>query len=89
MVTGGFPAVIHGIRNGLIFGVHVDRAYRGHGIATHLTERAVSFLRERKPWAIRLHASPFGRPIYEKMGFTPTNEMQLRPVGNSPARSGN
>lgn len=89
IVTGGFPAVIHGIRNGLIFGVHVDPQYRGRGIATRLTESAVSFLRERKPWAIRLHASPFGRPIYEKLGFTPTNEMQLRPAGNSRARSGN
>lgn len=77
LLTTGYPAEIHGIRNGYIFGVHVDPAYRGRGIATILTQRAAAFLEERNPWAIRLHASPFGRPIYEKMGFTPTNEMQL------------
>lgn len=77
LLTGGYPAAIHGIRNGYVFGVHVDASYRGRGLATALTQRAVAFLQERKPWAIRLHASPFGRPIYEKLGFTPTNEMQL------------
>lgn len=76
-MTDGYPASIHGVRNGYIFGVHVDPGYRGRGIARELTERAVAFLQTRKPWAIRLHASRFGRPIYEKMGFTPTNEMQL------------
>jgi GNAT superfamily N-acetyltransferase len=76
-VTNGYPAEITGIRNGYIFGVHVDAPYRGRGIATALTQRAVEFLKQRNPWAIRLHASPFGRPIYEKMGFTATNEMQI------------
>jgi len=85
MLTDGYPAAIHGLRNGYIFGVRVDPDYRGRGIATHLTQRAIAFLRERKPWAIRLHASPFGRPIYEKMGFIPTNEMQMRAADSSPA----
>jgi ribosomal protein S18 acetylase RimI-like enzyme len=76
-LTEGYPSAIHGIRSGYIFGVHVQAAYRGRGIATRLTQRAIAFLEQRKPWAIRLHASPFGRPIYEKLGFTPTNEMQL------------
>lgn len=76
-LTTGYPAEIHGIRSGYVFGVHVDREYRGRGLATELTQHAVAFLEERRPLSIRLHASPFGRPIYEKMGFTPTNEMQL------------
>lgn len=78
LLTNGYPAEIHGIRNGYIFGVHVESHYRGRGIATQLTRLAAAFLEERCPWAIRLHASPYGRPIYQKMGFTPTNEMQLR-----------
>lgn len=81
LLTDGYPAAIHGIRIGYIFGVHVDRAYRGRGLATALTERTIAFLKARSPWAIRLHASPFGRPIYEKLGFAATNEMQLH--GNS------
>lgn len=84
MLTDGYPSAIHGLRNGYVFGVRVDPEYRGRGVATHLTHRAVAFLRERNPWAIRLHASPFGRPIYEKMGFTPTNEMQLKAPDSSP-----
>lgn len=80
-MTDGYPAAIHGIRIGYIFGVHVERGYRGRGLATALTERTIAFLKARSPWAIRLHASPFGRPIYEKLGFAPTNEMQLH--GNS------
>jgi GNAT superfamily N-acetyltransferase len=83
LLTDGYPANIHGLRNGYIFGVNVHAAYRGHGIATRLTEYAIEFLQARKPWAIRLHASPFGRPIYEKLGFTPTNEMQLHGNGKS------
>ena len=78
LMTSGYPADINGIRNGYIFGVHVDVQYRGRGIATNLTQAAIAFLKERKPWSIRLHASQFGRPIYEKLGFEPTNEMQLR-----------
>lgn len=77
LLTSGFPAEIHGVRNGYIFGVHVDTPYRGRGLATELTIRAVDFLKAHNPWAIRLHASRFGRAIYEKLGFKPTNEMQL------------
>jgi ribosomal protein S18 acetylase RimI-like enzyme len=82
-MTEGYPSAIHGIQNGYVFGVHVDAAYRGRGIATLLTQRAIAFLEQRKPWAIRLHASPFGRSIYEKLGFKPTNEMQLHGNGKS------
>lgn len=83
VVTEGYPAVIHGIRSGYIFGVHVEPAYRGRGLATRLTQHAVAFLQEHHPLAIRLHASPYGRPIYEKLGFVPTNEMQLHGNGKS------
>lgn len=77
LLTEGYPSVIHGLRSGYIFGVYVLPEYRGHGIATHLTQATVDFLRSKNARAIRLHASPFGRPIYEKMGFTPTNEMEI------------
>ena len=77
LFTDGYPAAIHGIRNGYVFGVRVEPAYRGRGLATRLTNQAIAFLQAGDPWAIRLHASPFGRPIYEKLGFEPTNEMQL------------
>lgn len=76
MLTEGYPSVIHGLRSGYIFGIYVLPTHRGRGLATRLTHAAVNFLRAKDPLAIRLHASPFGRPIYEKLGFLPTNEMQ-------------
>jgi len=76
MLTEGYPSTIHGLRSGYVFGVYVLPAYRARGLATRLTQAAVDFLRSRDPLTIRLHASPFGRPIYEKMGFVSTNEMQ-------------
>jgi hypothetical protein len=27
---------------------------------------------------VSLHASDFGRPLYESLGFRPTNEMRLK-----------
>lgn len=77
LVRDGYPAVIHGIRVGYIFGVRVEPAYRGGGIATRLTRACIDFLREIECAQIRLHASDAGRPIYERLGFVPTNEMRL------------
>jgi ribosomal protein S18 acetylase RimI-like enzyme len=77
IVRDGYPAVIHGVPAGYILGVFVRPEYRSRGIATDLTRRAITFLKRRGVQQIRLHASPFGRPIYEKLGFVATNEMQL------------
>ncbi|HEX8806977.1 MAG TPA: GNAT family N-acetyltransferase [Candidatus Aquilonibacter sp.] len=75
--TEAYPAAIHGLRSGYIFGVYVHPNHRGQGLARALTNLAIDFLRAGNPWAIRLHASNAGRPIYEQLGFVPTNEMEL------------
>jgi ribosomal protein S18 acetylase RimI-like enzyme len=77
ILRDGYPFVIHGISNGYILGVYVHPGYRARGVARRLTELAVAFLREVGAKNILLHASPFGRSIYEKLGFVPTNEMRL------------
>jgi ribosomal protein S18 acetylase RimI-like enzyme len=77
LVRDGYPMEISGVRNGYIFGVSVKPKMRGRGIATALTQNCVAWLKEISVGRILLHASPFGRPIYEKMGFIPTNEMEL------------
>ena len=77
MLRDGYPSVIHGLRFGYILGVYVLPEYRSHGLAKRLTQEAVGYLRAAGARSIRLHASNAGRPIYEKLGFTPTNEMQL------------
>jgi ribosomal protein S18 acetylase RimI-like enzyme len=77
VMLDGYPSAVHGMRLGYIFGVRVEPQYRGSGIATALTRDCVAFLKSLDCKRIRLHASSAGRPIYEKLGFEPTNEMQL------------
>ena len=78
LVSDGYPFAVHGIKRGYIFGVRVDPAFRKRGLARDLTQACVAFLRECGCKKIRLHASPAGRPTYERLGFVPTNEMELR-----------
>jgi ribosomal protein S18 acetylase RimI-like enzyme len=76
ILSDGYPSEIHGVSHGYVLGVYVLPEYRGRGIATKLTELTIDFLR-RKVTSICLHASPFGRSIYERLGFVATNEMTL------------
>ena len=52
---------------------------RGRGLATQLLQHAVDECHQHSVRVITLHASRFGKPIYEKFGFTQNNEMILRP----------
>ena len=79
LVADGYPFEVHGIKRGYIFGVRVDPEFRKRGIAERLTRECVDFLRDAGCARVRLHASPFGRAIYERMGFKPTNEMEIIP----------
>jgi len=51
---------------------------RGHGHAKQLVQACIDESRKLGVTVITLHASQFGRPIYEKFGFQPTTEMMLR-----------
>jgi GNAT superfamily N-acetyltransferase len=57
---------------------YTTAAARGRGFAKQLLAAGVEACRSRGIKAVVLHASPFGRPIYEKFGFTPTSEMMLK-----------
>ena len=77
LIADGYPFVVHAIKRGYIFGVRVAPEFRKRGIAERLTAQCVEFLHGAGCVRVRLHASPFGRPIYERMGFQPTNEMDI------------
>jgi GNAT superfamily N-acetyltransferase len=64
-------------QNGWIIGVYVVPEYRRRGIARALTDAALTWLRGTECVEARLHASPYGRGIYESLGFELTNEMKL------------
>lgn len=65
------------MRLGYIWGVYVEPPYRGQGIGRHLTECAVSYLRDIGCTRVLLHASQFGRSLYERIGFIASDEMKL------------
>lgn len=49
--------------------VIVDPQYRGKGIGTTLLERAIRYLESLSVPAIKLDATPQGKPLYEQFGF--------------------
>jgi GNAT superfamily N-acetyltransferase len=56
--------------------VLVDPAYRGRGIGTRLLEQTIEYLDGVGIPCIKLDATPQGRPIYEKLGFSPEYEIE-------------
>lgn len=74
-----WPAAPH-ISGGLrayLFGLFVKTEYRRQGIARSLVHAAIEAARSREAGAVLLHASEFGRPLYESLGFSNTSEMRL------------
>ena len=67
----------HYKRKGYIWGVYVAPAYRGQGIARALTAAVTAHLQLVGCTQVHLDASAAGRPVYEKLGFTPSNGMRL------------
>ena len=57
---------------------YVESGFRGRGLAYELLKNAVDEARRRGIRVVSLHASKFGKPLYERNGFEPTNEMILR-----------
>ncbi|HUZ95134.1 MAG TPA: GNAT family N-acetyltransferase [Edaphobacter sp.] len=60
-----------------LLNVYVEPEFRGRGLARELLVMAVNDARQRGIKVVSLHASKFGRPLYERNGFEPTNEMIL------------
>jgi GNAT superfamily N-acetyltransferase len=51
---------------------------RRRGLATELLSLAVAEAKTRGIRVVTLHASKFGKPVYEQNGFKTSNEMMLR-----------
>ncbi|AFZ34408.1 GCN5-related N-acetyltransferase [Stanieria cyanosphaera PCC 7437] len=62
---------------GYIWNVYVESAYRRQGIASKLSNESINYLKSLGCTRAILHASPHGKPIYEKLGFVANNEMRL------------
>ncbi len=64
-------------RRAFILNMFTEPAHRRRGLARRLMQAMVTWCREQGFQAVSLHASDEGRPLYEALGFTPTNEMRL------------
>lgn len=60
-----------------ILNIYVDPEFRRRGIARAIMENLICWCRLQGFDSVSLHASSYGRPLYERLGFKPTNEMKL------------
>ncbi|MEB3218423.1 MAG: GNAT family N-acetyltransferase [Nostocales cyanobacterium 94392] len=79
LFTGLYPNVLkEGYRKyGYIWGVYVEPSYRRKGIAKQLTNAPVEYLKTIGCTKAILNASPAGKSVYESLGFSLTNAMEL------------
>ena len=68
---------------GYLLNFYVDPAYRGQGLARRLLDLSVAQGRRLGLRVLTLHASKFGRPVYERNGFRANNEMILLTDGSA------
>jgi len=61
-----------------LMSMYTVRRFRRKGVATLIVEEALDWCRQWNYDRIVLHASTKGRPVYEGLGFEPSNEMRLR-----------
>jgi GNAT superfamily N-acetyltransferase len=64
-------------RRATILNIYTDPPFRRLGIARRLMQTMIDWCRKEGFARVDLHASNKGRPLYESLGFEPTNEMRL------------
>jgi GNAT superfamily N-acetyltransferase len=64
-------------RRALVQNVYTEPEFRRQGLARQLMVTAIAWCRDQGLRSVSLHASDFGRPLYEDLGFRQTNEMRL------------
>jgi GNAT superfamily N-acetyltransferase len=62
----------------LILNVFTEQRWRRRGVAARLMEELLRWARDKGIESIVLHASAQGRPLYDRLGFVPTNEMRFQ-----------
>ena len=62
---------------GYIMNMSVEPEFRKQGIAKELFKTILLFLKENNIVMSSLHATDMGRKLYEKFGFSSTNEMRV------------
>jgi ribosomal protein S18 acetylase RimI-like enzyme len=60
-----------------ICNVYVSPEFRRQGLARALTQQTIEWAKACGCDVVRLRASHMGRPVYESMGFKPSDELEL------------
>lgn len=60
-----------------VLNVYTEPRHRKRGLARRLMLTVIDWCRSQGLACVQLHASDAGRPLYEALGFMPTNEMRL------------
>ncbi len=61
----------------VILNVYTEQEFRRRGIARQVMETILDWIKAYGLKSMNLHASEEGRALYQKLGFSPTNEMRL------------
>ncbi len=61
-----------------LLSMYTEKGHRRRGVASLIVKRALKWSREHGYDRLILHASEAGRPLYQSLGFEPTNEMRLK-----------
>jgi len=69
-----------------ILSMYTEPAYRRRGVASRIVRAMVGWSRAHRYGRVLLHASRFGRPVYERLGFESGSEMRLALVRLPPER---
>jgi GNAT superfamily N-acetyltransferase len=69
-----------------VLSVYTAPAARRRGAATAIVLDLIEIARGRGYVRVELHATEMGRPLYEKLGFRPTNQMRLTLAATGDAR---
>ena len=67
---------------GYVLNVFVESDFRRRGLAQALMTECIDEAQRRGIRVVALHASKKGQPVYEKLGFTTSNEMLYIARGN-------
>ena len=77
--------VVAGGRHAIVLNVFTEPPWRRQGVAELLMRHILDWARRERLDRLVLHASVEGRPLYDRLGFVPTNEMrfadELEPSG--------
>jgi len=73
------PVVAQG-RHAIVLNVFTEPEWRRQGVGELLMRQVIAWAREEQLDRLVLHASPHGRPLYERLGFQGTNEMRFQGI---------